>query len=153
MRCLWLTQSVSALQLLFGLPLVWGVCITALDVLVLLFLQGRGFRYVEALVIMLVATVGACFAAEILFSRPDAESILQGYLPNREILRNPQMLYIAIGILGATVMPHNLYLHLSIVQTRAWQQTHKKRWEAIKFCTIDSTVVLSFALFIRPVGK
>jgi len=144
-----LLGSAIALQLLFGIPLVWGVCITALDVLALLFLQGKGFRYVEALVIMLVATVGVCFGAEILFSRPDAGGILQGYLPNREILRNPEMLYIAIGILGATVMPHNLYLHSSIVQTRAWQPTTEKKWEAIKFGTIDSTVALSFALFIN----
>jgi manganese transport protein len=118
-------------------------------VLALLFLQGKGFRYVEALVLMLVATVGVCFGAEILFSRPDVGGILQGYLPNREILRNPEMLYIAIGILGATVMPHNLYLHSSIVQTRAWQPTTEKKWEAIKFGTIDSTVALSFALFIN----
>lgn len=144
-----LLGSAIALQLLFGIPLLWGVCITALDVLALLFLQGKGFRYVEALVIMLVATVGVCFGAEILFSRPDVGGILQGYLPNREILRNPEMLYIAIGILGATVMPHNLYLHSSIVQTRAWQPTSDKKWEAIKFGTIDSTVALSFALFIN----
>lgn len=144
-----LLGSAIALQLLFGIPLVWGVCITALDVLVLLFLQGKGFRYVEALVIMLVATVGICFTAETLFSRPDAGGILLGYVPNREILQNPQMLYIAIGILGATVMPHNLYLHSSIVQTRDWQPTTEKRWEAIKFGTIDSTVALSLALFIN----
>ncbi|BAU15937.1 manganese transport protein (plasmid) [Leptolyngbya sp. NIES-3755] len=144
-----LLGSAIALQLLFGLPLIWGVCITALDVLALLFLQGKGFRYVEGLVILLIATVGICFGAEILFSRPDVGGILQGYVPNREILRNPQMLYLAIGILGATVMPHNLYLHSSIVQTRNWQPTPKKRWEAIKFGTIDSTVALSFALFIN----
>ncbi len=144
-----LLGSAIALQLLFGLPLVWGVCITALDVLVLLFLQGKGFRYVEALVIMLVATVGICFAAEIMFSRPDVVGILSGYLPKPEILQNPEMLYIAIGILGATVMPHNLYLHSSIVQTRDWQPTSEKRWEAIKFGTIDSTFALSLALFIN----
>ena len=144
-----LLGSAIALQLLFGIPLVWGVCITALDVLVLLFLQGKGFRYVEALVIMLVATVGICFAAEIIFSRPDAGGILSGYLPKPEILQNPEMLYIAIGILGATVMPHNLYLHSSIVQTRDWQPTSEKRWEAIKFGTIDSTFALSLALFIN----
>ncbi|MDX2239384.1 MAG: Nramp family divalent metal transporter [Leptolyngbyaceae cyanobacterium bins.302] len=144
-----LLGSAIALHLLFGIPLIWGVCITALDVLVLLFLQGKGFRYVEAIVILLVAMVGICFGAEILFSRPDVGGILRGYLPNREILRNPEMLYIAIGILGATVMPHNLYLHSSIVQTRAWQPTPHKKWEAIKFCTIDSTVALSFALFIN----
>lgn len=144
-----LLGSAIALQLLFGLPLVWGVCITALDVLMLLFLQGKGFRYVEALVIMLVATVGICFALEIFFSRPDVGGILLGYAPKPEILLNPEMLYIAMGILGATVMPHNLYLHSSIVQTRDWQPTVEKRWEAIKFGTIDSTVALSLALFIN----
>ena len=144
-----LLGSAIALQLLFGIPLIWGVCITALDVLVLLFLQNRGFRYVEALVITLVATVGVCFTAEILFARPDVAGIMLGYIPKREILQNPKMLYIAIGILGATVMPHNLYLHSSIVQTRAWQPTTEKRWEAIKFSTIDSTVALSLALFIN----
>jgi manganese transport protein len=144
-----LLGSAIALQLLFGLPLTLGVCITALDVLALLFLQNKGFRYVEALVIMLVATIGLCFAAEIVFSRPDPVGILKGYFPNSEILRNPEMLYIAIGILGATVMPHNLYLHSSIVQTRNWQPTPQKRWEAIKFGTIDSSVALSLALFIN----
>ncbi|MEH2351362.1 MAG: Nramp family divalent metal transporter [Nostoc sp.] len=144
-----LLGSAIALQLLFGIPLIWGVCITALDVLVLLFLQHKGFRYTEALVIMLVATVGICFTAEIIFSRPDLGGILLGYLPKKEILQNPEMLYIAIGILGATVMPHNLYLHSSIVQTRDWQPNTEKRWEAIKFGTIDSTFALSLALFIN----
>lgn len=144
-----LLGSAIALQLLFVIPLIWGVCITALDVLVLLFLQHKGFRYTEALVIMLAATVGICFTAEILFSRPDMGGILLGYLPKKEILQNPEMLYIAIGILGATVMPHNLYLHSSIVQTRDWQPTTEKRWEAIKFGTIDSTFALSLALFIN----
>ncbi|MBD2560619.1 MULTISPECIES: Nramp family divalent metal transporter [Nostoc] len=144
-----LLGSAIALQLLFGIPLIWGVCITALDVLILLFLQHKGFRYTEALVIMLVATVGFCFTAEILFSRPDMGGILLGYLPKKEILQNPEMLYIAIGILGATVMPHNLYLHSSIVQTRDWQPSTEKRWEAIKFGTIDSTFALSLALFIN----
>lgn len=144
-----LLGSAIALQLLFGLPLVAGVCITALDVLVLLFLQNKGFRYVEALVIMLVATVGLCFTAEIMFSGPNTEGILRGYLPTAKIFQDPNMLYIAIGILGATVMPHNLYLHSSIVQTRDWQPTSEKRWEAIKFATIDSTVALSLALFIN----
>ena len=144
-----LLGSAIALQLLFGISLIWGVCITALDVLVLLFLQHKGFRYTEALVIMLVGTVGICFTAEILFSQPDMGGILWGYLPNGEILLNSEMLYIAIGILGATVMPHNLYLHSSIVQTRDWQPTNEKRWEAIKFGTIDSTFALSLALFIN----
>ena len=141
--------SAIALQLLFGIPLSWGVCITVLDVIVLLLLQHKGFRYTEALVIMLVATVGICFTAEIIFSRPDFGGILLGYIPKIEIVHNPEMLYIAIGILGATVMPHNLYLHSSIVQTRDWEPTAEKKWEAIKFCTIDSTVALCFALFIN----
>jgi manganese transport protein len=144
-----LLGSAIALQLLFGLPLVLGVCITALDVLMLLFLQHKGFRYVEALVVMLVATVGVCFAAEVLFAQPDTGGLLRGYMPKMEILRNPEMLYIAIGILGATVMPHNLYLHSSIVQTRDWGTTSRQKWEAIKFGTIDSTVALSLALFIN----
>ena len=144
-----LLGSEIALQLLFGLPLAVGVTLTALDVMVLLFLQGKGFRYVEALIITLISTVGICFAAEIFFAKPDIGQVLTGYLPNREILTNPEMLYLAIGILGATVMPHNLYLHSSIVQTRAWEPTLKKRWEAIKFSTIDSTIALSFALFIN----
>ncbi|MDZ8055579.1 MAG: Nramp family divalent metal transporter [Aulosira sp. ZfuVER01] len=141
--------SAIALQLLFGIPLSWGVCITALDVIVLLLLQRKGFRYTEALVIMLVATVGLCFLAEIIFSRPNFGGILLGYVPRIEIVQNPEMLYIAIGILGATVMPHNLYLHSSIVQTRNWEATSEKKWEAINFSTIDSTVALFFALFIN----
>ncbi|NJR65294.1 MAG: Nramp family divalent metal transporter [Leptolyngbyaceae cyanobacterium CRU_2_3] len=144
-----LLGSAIALNLLFGLPLVWGVCVTALDVLALLFLQGKGFRYVEALVIVLVSTIGCCFAAEIFFARPDIGGVLAGYVPNHQIIQNPDMLYLAIGILGATVMPHNLYLHSSIVQTRAWQPTIQKRWEAIKFGTLDSTIALSLALFIN----
>ncbi|MCY7284908.1 MAG: Nramp family divalent metal transporter [Cyanobacteria bacterium CAN_BIN43] len=144
-----LLGSAIALQLLFGLPLVFGVCLTALDVLGLLFLQHKGFRYVEALIITLVATIGICFTAEIFFAKPDVGEILQGYIPHGEILGNPEMLYLAIGILGATVMPHNLYLHSSIIQTRQWQPTDQKRWEAIKFGTLDSTIALSLALFIN----
>jgi manganese transport protein len=144
-----LLGSAIALQLLFGIPLIWGVCLTATDVVLLLLLQGKGFRYIEALIITLVATVGICFGLEILYSKPDFGGILAGYFPNREILQNQAMLYIAIGILGATVMPHNLYLHSSIIQTRAWQPTSEKRWEAIKFGTIDSTVALSLELFIN----
>ena len=144
-----LLGSAIALQLLFGLPLVFGVCLTALDVIGLLFLQQKGFRYVEALIITLVATIGICFAAEICFANPDFGGILRGYIPRVEILRNPKMLYLAIGILGATVMPHNLYLHSSIIQTRQWQPTEQKRWEAIKFGTLDSTIALSLALFIN----
>lgn len=144
-----LLGSAIALQLLFGIPLALGVCITALDVIVLLLLLNKGFRYTEALVLMLVATVGICFAAETIFSRPDVGGIVLGYVPKIEILQNPEMLYIAISILGATVMPHNLYLHSSIIQTRDWEPTPKKKWEAISFSTIDSTVALFFALFIN----
>ena len=144
-----LLGSAIALQLLFNIPLTWGVCIMALDLVLLLLLQKKGFRYIEALVVCLVATIGACFALEIIFARPDVGGVLLGYAPKLEILQNPSMLYIAIGILGATVMPHNLYLHSSIVQTRDWQPTSEKKWEAIKFCTIDSTVALSLALFIN----
>ncbi|MBA3920939.1 MAG: Nramp family divalent metal transporter [Nostocaceae cyanobacterium] len=141
--------SAIALQLLFGIPLSIGVCITALDVIVLLLLQHKGFRYTEALVIVLVATVGFCFFAEILFSRPALEGVLVGYVPNIEIIQNPEMFYIAISILGATVMPHNLYLHSSIVQTRNWQPTVEKKREAINLSSLDSTVALFFALFIN----
>lgn len=144
-----LLGSAIALQLLFKIPLIWGVCITALDVLAMLALQRKGFRYVEALVITLVSTIGICFAAQIWFARPDASAIALGFVPSKEILRNPGMLYIAIGILGATVMPHNLYLHSSIVQTRAWQHTPEKKREAITFGTLDSTIALTLALFIN----
>lgn len=144
-----LLGSAIALQLLFNIPLIWGVCITALDVIILLLLLNKGFRYTEGLVILLVATVGICFGLEIIFSRPDVGGILSGYLPKMEILQNPEMLYLAIGILGATVMPHNLYLHSSIVQTRDWEPTPQKKWEAINLSTIDSTVALFLALFIN----
>jgi manganese transport protein len=144
-----LLGSAIALQLLFGIPLVWGVCIMGLDVILVLLLQSKGFRYIEALVITLVATIAGCFTAEIVFSNPDVGGILMGFVPNHQIVQNLPMLYIAVGILGATVMPHNLYLHSAIVQTRAWQNTPEKKWEAIKFGTIDSTVALSLALFIN----
>ncbi len=141
--------SAIALNLLFGIPLIWGVCITALDVLVVMLLQNKGFRYVEALVVTLILTIGGCFIAEIIFSRPDVKAVLGGFVPTFEILKNPQMLYVAIGILGATVMPHNLYLHSSIVQTRRYEQTSAGKREAIKFATLDSSFALMFALFIN----
>lgn len=141
--------SAIALNLLFGLPLVWGVCITAFDVLLVLLLQNKGFRYLEALVITLIFTIGGCFLAEIIFSRPDVIAVLGGFVPKFEIIKDKEMLFIAIGILGATVMPHNLYLHSSIVQTRNYERTKEGKKEAIKFATIDSTVALMFALFIN----
>jgi len=141
--------SAIALNLLFHIPLVWGVVITALDVLAVMYLQNKGFRYIEALVITLIATIGACFMAEIIFSRPNIPETIAGFVPRFEIVQNPQMLYVAIGILGATVMPHNLYLHSSIVQTRKYEQTDEGKAEAIKFATIDSSTALMFALFIN----
>jgi manganese transport protein len=141
--------SAIALNLLFGLPLAWGVCLTALDVLAVLYLQQKGFRYIEAFVIALIGIIGTCFAIEIILSRPSLSGILAGFVPRAEILRNPEMLYIAIGILGATVMPHNLYLHSSIVQTRRYGSSPKELKEAIRFATLDSTVALMFALFIN----
>lgn len=141
--------SAIALNLLFGIPLVWGVCITALDVLLILLLQNKGFRYTEALVIALVVTIGACFGLEIIFSKPDLVGIAKGFVPSPQIVMNAEMLYIAMGILGATVMPHNLYLHSSIVQTRVYELNPRGKREAIKFATIDSTFALMFALFIN----
>ena len=141
--------SAIALNLLFGIPLAWGVCITALDVLLVLYLQNKGFRLLEALVVALVVVIGAAFAYEIFISRPNLTGVMSGFVPSPEILRNPQMLYIAMGILGATVMPHNLYLHSSIVQTRQYQDTPEGKREAVRFAFIDSTLALSIALFIN----
>jgi manganese transport protein len=142
--------SAIALNLLFHIPLLVGVCLTALDVLLILFLQQRGFRFLEALVIALIGTIGICFGLEILFSRPSLLGLAHGFfIPSAQILHDPGMLYIAIGILGATVMPHNLYLHSAIVQTRSFERTPEGKREAIRFCTIDSTVALTVALFVN----
>lgn len=141
--------SAIALNLLFGIPLIWGVLLTAFDIMILLLLQNKGFRWLEAVVITLVATIGICFAAEIIFSRPDFGGIIKGFVPSAQIITNSEMLYIAIGILGATVMPHNLYLHSSIAQTRQYERNAGGKREAIKFATIDSTLALMFALFIN----
>ncbi|HEX3235185.1 MAG TPA: Nramp family divalent metal transporter [Gemmatimonadales bacterium] len=141
--------SAIALNLLLGIPLVWGVCLTALDVLLILLLQHRGFRYLEALVIVLVATIGLCFGIELLMARPELGAVVRGLVPTTGIVSNPAMLYIAIGILGATVMPHNLYLHSSIVQTRKVLPDDSSKREAIRFATLDSTVALLFAFFIN----
>jgi manganese transport protein len=141
--------AAIALNLLFGLPLAWGVSLTALDVIIVLFLQHRGFRYVEALVVALIVLIAGSFAVEIWLSRPDLTAVATGFIPRTQILRNGEMLYIAIGILGATVMPHNLYLHSSIVQTRKYVDTYESKREAINFASIDSAVALMFALFIN----
>ncbi len=141
--------TAIALNLLFGIPLVWGVCLTALDVVLVLYLAQKGFRILESIVISLMAVIALCFGLEIFFSQPAVMEVLGGFVPSPEIVKNPAMLYVAIGILGATVMPHNLYLHSSIVQTRKYEQTAGGKSEAIKFATLDSTIALMFALFIN----
>jgi manganese transport protein len=141
--------AAIALNLLFGIPLIWGVCITALDVLVVLYLQNKGFRYVEALVVALIIGIAACFAVELWLARPSMTAVAAGFVPSPQILQDREMLYIAVGILGATVMPHNLYLHSSIVQTRKYIDTHASKTEAIRFASIDSSIALMSALFIN----
>ncbi len=141
--------SAIALNLLFHIPIPWGVAITGLDVLIVLFLQNKGFRLLEALVIALIATVGLCFLFEIIVSHPDFPAVARGLVPHLDVVTDPRKLFIAIGILGATVMPHNLYLHSSIVQTRRYEQTPAGKREAVRYAFIDSTVALSFALFIN----
>jgi len=141
--------SAIALNLLFGIPLVWGVMLTAFDVLLILLLQNKGFRWLEAFVIALIVSIGVCFAVELVMARPALAEVARGLVPTTEIITNPTMLYIAIGILGATVMPHNLYLHSSIVQTRRVLPDPASKREAIRFATLDSTVALLFAFFIN----
>jgi manganese transport protein len=141
--------SAIALNLLFGIPLMWGVCLTALDVLAVMYLQHKGFRLLEAFVITLIATIALCFLLEMIFSHPEKLGILSGLAPKAEILTNRDMLFVAIGILGATVMPHNLYLHSAIVQTRNYDRTPRGKREAIRYATLDSTVALMGALFIN----
>jgi manganese transport protein len=141
--------SAIALNLLFHFPLPMGVALTGLDVLLLLMLQNKGVRVLEALVITLVLTVGMCFAFEMLLARPDIGAVLKGFVPTADIISNHTKLYIAIGILGATVMPHNLYLHSSIVQTRKYEETAAGRREAVRYAFLDSTIALSMALFIN----
>ena len=142
--------SAVAIQLLFGLPLLVGVLITALDVFLVLFLNSKGFRYIEVIVGTLIAVISLCFVAELIFARPEWGGVLAGlFIPRLEIITNPSMLYIAIGILGATVMPHNLYLHSSIIQTRKFDLTPSGKRDAIRFGTIDSTTALMGALFIN----
>ncbi len=141
--------SAIALNLLFHIPMLCGVCLTGLDVFLLLLLQERGFRYIEALVVSLIALVGVCFSLEILFSHPGLAGIAKGFVPVPQIVTDPGMLFIAITILGATVMPHNLYLHSALVQTRKVERTPQAIREAIRFLQIDSAVALTIALFIN----
>jgi manganese transport protein len=141
--------SAIALNLLFHLPLAVGVFVTGFDVLLLLSLQNRGVRVLEALVITLIATVGLCFLFEIILAHPDLIAVAKGFVPVRSIVSDREMLYVAIGILGATVMPHNLYLHSSIVQTRRYQETAAGKREAVTFAFVDSTIALSLAFFVN----
>ena len=144
-----LLGSALALNLLFGLPMAIGVCITTLDVLLLLVLQNKGFRYTEAIVVTMVGTIAVCFGLQVMLSKPDWLGVAGGLVPTAQVIGNPEMLYIAMGILGATVMPHNLYLHSSIVQTRAWRARESDKREAIRYATIDSSVALSLAFFVN----
>ena len=142
--------SAIALNLLFHIPLLLGVCLTALDVLLILVLQSKGFRFIEALVVTLIATVTVCFGLEVLFSHPSMAGLAKSFfVPPAQLFRDREMLYIAISILGATVMPHNLYLHSAIVQTRNFERTLTGKREAIRFGTIDSTVALTIALLVN----
>ncbi len=141
--------TAIALNLLFGIPLTWGVVITVVDVFIILFLQAKGFRIIESIVGGLIFIILGCFIYELIVSKPEIFPILNGLVPQKEVVTNPHMLYIAIGILGATVMPHNLYLHSSIVQTRNYPRTTEGKKEAIKFATIDSSFSLMLAFFIN----
>jgi manganese transport protein len=141
--------SAIALNLLFRIPLPVGVLITALDVLVVLYMQQHGYRRLEILVVTLIATIAIAFVFELVVSHPNLIAVAKGFIPSPQIVTNPAMLYIAISILGATVMPHNLYLHSSIVQTRRYEETAPGKTEAMRFAVLDSTVALTFALFIN----
>ena len=141
--------TAIALNLLFGMPLVVGALVTALDAFLLLYLMQRGFRFLEAFIGALLLVIAGCFAVQIALAAPPVAAVLGGFLPRAEVLTNPGMLYLAIGILGATVMPHNLYLHSSIVQTRAYVRDDAGRRQAIRWATVDSTVALTFALFVN----
>ncbi len=141
--------TAIALNLLFGMPLVVGALLTALDAFLLLWLMQRGFRFLEAFIGALLLVIAACFAVQIALAAPPVAAVLGGFIPRAEVLTNPGMLYLAIGILGATVMPHNLYLHSSIVQTRAYERDDAGRRQAIRWATVDSTVALTLALFVN----
>jgi manganese transport protein len=141
--------TAIGLNLLFGLPLEIGVLLTALDVFVVLLLQRLGFRYLEAFIVTMLGVITVCFAVQIALADPEWGAVIRGFAPTTDIIRNPDMLYLALGILGATVMPHNLYLHSAIVQTRAFGDSTDEKREALKFATLDSTVALSLALVIN----
>lgn len=141
--------TAIGLNLLFGIPLEIGVLITAADVFLVLWLQNKGFRWIEAFIIGLLGVIAACFVVQIALADPDWGQVVRGFAPTTDIVSNPDMLYLALGIIGATVMPHNLYLHSGIVQTRAYGDTLPEKRQAVRFATIDSTVALMFALTIN----
>jgi len=141
--------TAIALKLLFGIPLIAGALITALDAFLVLLLMNKGFRFIEAFIVALLAVIATCFLIQIVLAAPPVAHVLGGFIPSAEIVTNPAMLYIAIGILGATVMPHNLYLHSSIVQTRRYDRTEAGRRQAIRWATTDSTIALILALFVN----
>lgn len=141
--------TAIGLNLLFGIPLEIGVILTALDVFLILWMQRLGFRWIEAFIVALLGIIAACFAVQIALANPDWRGVILGFAPTVDIVRNPDMLYLALGILGATVMPHNLYLHSGVVQTRRFGDSVEDRREAIKLATIDSTIALMFALLIN----
>ena len=141
--------TAIGLNLLFGIPLELGVLITALDVFLILWLQNKGFRWLEAFIVTLLGVIAFCFAVQIALADPDWGGVIRGFAPTTQILTNPAMLYLALGILGATVMPHNLYLHSAIVQTRNYGDSLPEKREALKFATLDSTIALTFALLIN----
>lgn len=141
--------TAIALQLLFGMPLLLGACLSALDAIVLLLLMRLGFRWLEAFVMALLSLIAVCFAFQIAAAAPPIAAVMKGFIPSPVILTNPQMLYVAIGIVGATVMPHNLYLHSALVQTRSYARTSAGKREAIRWSTLDSTIALMLALFVN----
>jgi manganese transport protein len=141
--------TAIGLSLLFGLPLAVGVCITALDVFLILALQAFGFRWIEAFVVAMLGVIAACFAVQIALADPDWGAVIKGFVPTGQLVTNPDMLYLALGILGATVMPHNLYLHSGLVQTRGYGPSEEDKREAITLSTIDSTIALCLALIIN----
>src|SRR5215213_6574434 len=141
--------TAIGLNLLFGIPLEIGVLITALDVFLILWMQNLGFRWIEAFVVAMLGVITVCFAMQIAMADPDWGAVIRGFAPTTEIVSNPEMLYLALGILGATVMPHNLYLHSGVVQTRQYGETIAAKSEAIKLATLDSTIALMFALLIN----
>jgi len=141
--------TAIGLNLLFGIPLELGVVITALDVFLILWLQNLGFRWIEAFIVTLLGVIAVCFAIQIALADPEWGAVIRGFAPTTDIVRNPDMLYLAIGIIGATVMPHNLFLHSGVVQTRRFGESVEDKREAIKLATVDSTIALCFALLIN----